>query len=103
VHLLRSNTISIALPDDYHGNCPASPPPQAAQRAWTLAPKNRKQRLRYSQLKAIAITVAILAFMTANVRADGDMLDADNLKAFGCAAPSLDYQVVKVGKPGAVF
>jgi hypothetical protein len=36
-------------------------------------------------------------------RADNEMLDPDNLKALGCAAPTIDFQVLKVGKPGGVF
>ncbi len=35
--------------------------------------------------------------------ADNEMLDPDNLKLLGCTPPDLNYQVIKVGKPGAIF
>ncbi|MGD0091455.1 MAG: hypothetical protein ABSE73_16170 [Planctomycetota bacterium] len=47
--------------------------------------------------------VIALALLATLVRAENDMLDPDNLKALGCAAPDTNCVVVATSQPGAIF
>ncbi len=59
--------------------------------------------MRFSTPVFLSPLMFLLPLLSPAARGDNEMLDPDNLKSLGCVAPSIDYQVLKVGKPGAIF